>query len=160
MFAATLAEASDDRYVAALLEGALSGRVEYPDGTTTLWRPVGPAELELIRVSGWRAFPPRLPDQPICYPVLSEAYAVRIAREWNVTASGAGYVTEGSGSRPAALAATRVGLPAATACGSCGCRRRSWPGSVLVAPPGWSGDWGRPGERGANRVPGRVPGAW
>ncbi|MBT8227890.1 MAG: hypothetical protein HKP61_15670 [Dactylosporangium sp.] len=58
-----------------------------------MWRPVGPVELELIRASGWLAFPPRLPGQPIFYPVLSEAYAVRIAREWNVAASGAGYVT-------------------------------------------------------------------
>ena len=59
----------------------------------TLWRPVGPAELELIRNSGMRAFPPRLPDQPIFYPVLSEEYAVKIARDWNVPASGAGFVT-------------------------------------------------------------------
>ncbi|CAM5762521.1 hypothetical protein LMIY3S_00500 [Labrys miyagiensis] len=40
-----------------------------------------------------RAFPPRLPDQPIFYPVTSEAYAVKIARDWNVPASGAGFVT-------------------------------------------------------------------
>lgn len=38
------------------------------------------------------AFPPRLPDQPIFYPVLNEDYAVQIARDWNVPASGAGYV--------------------------------------------------------------------
>jgi hypothetical protein len=61
--------------------------------TLTLWRPVGPTELALIRESGMRAFPPRLPDQPIFYPVLSEDYAVKIARDWNVPASGAGYVT-------------------------------------------------------------------
>jgi hypothetical protein len=61
--------------------------------TVTLWRPVGPQELELIRASGMRAFPPRLPEQPIFYPVLSEDYAVKIARDWNVPASGAGYVT-------------------------------------------------------------------
>lgn len=59
----------------------------------TLWRPVGPTELELIRKSGMRAFPPRLPEQPIFYPVLSEEYATKIAREWNVPASGSGYVT-------------------------------------------------------------------
>lgn len=59
----------------------------------TLWWPVGPAELALIRQSGMRAFPPRLPDQPIFYPVLSEEYAVQIARDWNVPASGSGYVT-------------------------------------------------------------------
>jgi len=40
-----------------------------------------------------RAFPPRLPEQPIFYPVTTEAYAIRIARDWNVPASGSGYVT-------------------------------------------------------------------
>jgi hypothetical protein len=63
------------------------------DDLVTLWRPVGPLELELIRKSGMRAFPPRLPEQPIFYPVLSEEYAVKIARDWNVPASGSGYVT-------------------------------------------------------------------
>jgi hypothetical protein len=61
--------------------------------TITLWRPVGPNELALIRELGMRAFPPRLPEQPIIYPVLSEDYAVKIARDWNVPASGAGFVT-------------------------------------------------------------------
>ncbi len=60
---------------------------------TILWRPVGPQELVLIRQSGMRAFPPRLPDQPIFYPVTTEDYAVKIARDWNVPASGSGYVT-------------------------------------------------------------------
>ena len=61
--------------------------------TTILYRPVGPAELELIAAAGFRAFPPRLPGQPIFYPVTNEAYAARIAREWNVRDSGAGFVT-------------------------------------------------------------------
>ncbi|WP_280438275.1 ADP-ribosylation/crystallin J1 [Nocardia carnea] len=61
--------------------------------TTVLWRPTGPEELELIRRSGWRAWPPRLPEQPIFYPVLNEEYAIKIAREWNVPHSGVGYVT-------------------------------------------------------------------
>ncbi|HYD12928.1 MAG TPA: hypothetical protein VEC11_08780 [Allosphingosinicella sp.] len=61
--------------------------------TVTLWRPVGPEELALIRESEMRAFPPRLPEQPIFYPVLSEDYAVKIARDWNVPASGEGFVT-------------------------------------------------------------------
>ena len=60
---------------------------------TTLWRPVGPAELQLIRDANMRRFPPRLPEQPIFYPVLSEEYAAKIARDWNVRASGKGYVT-------------------------------------------------------------------
>jgi hypothetical protein len=61
--------------------------------TVTLWRPVGPQELALIEASGRRAFPPRLPEQPIFYPVTTEAYAIKIARDWNVPASGSGYVT-------------------------------------------------------------------
>jgi len=61
--------------------------------TVILFRPVGPEELKLIEAAGFRAFPPRLPEQPIFYPVLSEEYAVKIARDWNVQASGAGYVT-------------------------------------------------------------------
>jgi hypothetical protein len=60
--------------------------------TVTLWRPVGPAELKLIPSSGMRRFPPRLPEQPIFYPVLTEDYAVQIARDWNVKASGSGHV--------------------------------------------------------------------
>lgn len=61
--------------------------------TVTLCRPVGPKELALIEASGWRAFPPRLPEQPIFYPVLNEEYATQIAGDWNVAESGAGYVT-------------------------------------------------------------------
>jgi len=61
--------------------------------TTILYRPVGPKELKLIEATEWRSFPPRLPDQPIFYPVLNEEYAIQIARDWNVPASGAGFVT-------------------------------------------------------------------
>ena len=61
--------------------------------TVTLWRPTGPQELALVEASGWRAWPPRLADQPIFYPVLNEDYATRIARDWNVKHSGAGFVT-------------------------------------------------------------------
>ncbi len=61
--------------------------------TVTLWRPVGPKELALIEATGMAGFPPRLPEQPIFYPVLTEDYAVKIARDWNVKASGSGFVT-------------------------------------------------------------------
>jgi hypothetical protein len=61
--------------------------------TTILYRPVGPTELKLIAATGYRQFPARLPEQPIFYPVLTEEYAAQIARDWNVPASGAGYVT-------------------------------------------------------------------
>ena len=60
----------------------------------TLYRPVGLDELALIWDSGCREFPPRLPGQPIFYPVTSAEYAAQIARDWNTKASGfAGYVT-------------------------------------------------------------------
>jgi hypothetical protein len=62
--------------------------------TITLWRPTGPEELALVEASGWREWPPRLTSQPIFYPVLSEEYATKIARDWNVSASGSGYVTK------------------------------------------------------------------
>ncbi len=62
--------------------------------TTTLYRPVGPNELKLIRQADFKAFPPRLPEQPIFYPVTNEEYAVQIASNWNVRDSGSGYVTE------------------------------------------------------------------
>jgi hypothetical protein len=60
--------------------------------SVTLFRPVGEAELALVRESGWREFPPRLPEQPIFYPVLDEQYAAQIAREWNTRDGGIGYV--------------------------------------------------------------------
>jgi hypothetical protein len=63
------------------------------EATTILYRPVGPKELALIAASGYREFPPRLPEQPIFYPVLNEEYARQIARDWNARDSGAGYVT-------------------------------------------------------------------
>jgi hypothetical protein len=67
---------------------------EAMDPFVWLWRPTGPEELDLVLQSGSKRWPPRLPDQPIFYPVLNEDYAVRIARDWNVPASGVGYVTK------------------------------------------------------------------
>lgn len=61
-----------------------------------LYRPVGAQELALIAESGYTAFPPRLPEQPIFYPVLNQQYAAEIASKWNTRdpASGfKGYVT-------------------------------------------------------------------
>jgi hypothetical protein len=64
-------------------------------GTVTLFRPVGTKELDLIRASEMIAFPQRLPDQPIFYPVNNEGYAVEIARDWNARHNDdhRGYVT-------------------------------------------------------------------
>lgn len=63
------------------------------EGTIILYRPTGQHELELVRASGYRAWPPRLPEQPIFYPVLNEEYATQIARDWNARGTSVGYVT-------------------------------------------------------------------
>jgi tetratricopeptide (TPR) repeat protein len=60
-----------------------------------LYRPVGLQELELIYDSGMKAFPARLPQQPIFYPVLDLEYARQTASGWNAkSGQSAGYVTE------------------------------------------------------------------
>lgn len=46
----------------------------------TLQRRVRHREFELVRESGFRRFPSRLPHQPIFYPVLNQQYATQIAR--------------------------------------------------------------------------------
>ena len=61
--------------------------------TVTLYRPTGPEELALVAASGYRRWPPRLPGQPIFYPVTNHEYAAEIARKWNLRDSGRGYVT-------------------------------------------------------------------
>lgn len=63
------------------------------EDTITLYRPTGPRELELVRQSGFRRWPPRLPEQPIFYPVTNEQYATEIATNWNIKDSGVGFVT-------------------------------------------------------------------
>jgi len=59
--------------------------------TTILFRPVGQRELELIAANAFRAFPPRLAYQPMFYPVLTEEYAVEIARDWNTKDEASGF---------------------------------------------------------------------
>ena len=61
--------------------------------TTTLFRPTGQKELALIAATGFRAFPPRLPEQPIFYPVTTFSYAEQIARDWNARDGEKGFVT-------------------------------------------------------------------
>lgn len=61
-----------------------------------LYRPVGKTEYDLIVQSNFTAYPPRLPEQPIFYPVLNERYAKEIAEKWNRKSADsqyAGYVT-------------------------------------------------------------------
>jgi hypothetical protein len=59
--------------------------------TVVLYRPVGQFEYELIRDTGFRSFPPRLPHQPIFYPVLDFDYAAQIARDWNTRDKASGF---------------------------------------------------------------------
>lgn len=56
-----------------------------------LYRPVGSKEFALIASSDFRRFPPRLPGQPIFYPVLNFDYAAQIARDWNTKDPASGY---------------------------------------------------------------------
>lgn len=50
--------------------------------------------MALIFDVGMRAYPPRLPEQPIFYPVLNQEYAIQIACDWNTKEpDGVGYVT-------------------------------------------------------------------
>ena len=57
-----------------------------------LFRPVGKKEYALIELNGFTKLPPRLPEQPIFYPVLNEKYAVEIASKWNTKNGNTGYV--------------------------------------------------------------------
>lgn len=61
--------------------------------TITLYRPTGPEELELVKQTGYKRWPPRLPEQPIFYPVTNKQYAIEIATQWNIKDSKVGYVT-------------------------------------------------------------------
>jgi hypothetical protein len=57
-----------------------------------LYRPTGLAELRLVAAAQWRAWPPRLPEQPIFYPVLTFEYARKIARDWNTEDEHSGFI--------------------------------------------------------------------
>lgn len=48
-----------------------------------LYRPTGQREMDRVEASGFQKWPPRLPEQPIFYPVTNEAYAKEIASKWN-----------------------------------------------------------------------------
>lgn len=60
--------------------------------TVKLYRPCNLMEWELVMQSGYREWPPRLPEQPIFYPVTNLEYA-REVNAWNVQLYGSGVVT-------------------------------------------------------------------
>lgn len=99
-----------------------------------LFRPVGEKELELIKQSGWRRFPPRLPEQPIFYPVLNVRYAEEIAGRWNTKDANSGfkgYVTrfEVDDEYIAGFDSHQVGRPTIW---STGYRLRNWKNSIVI----------------------------
>ena len=61
--------------------------------TITCYRPTGQKELDLVMEAHYEKWPPRLPEQPIFYPVTNEKYAIVVTR-WNVQSEGIGYVTK------------------------------------------------------------------
>ena len=63
------------------------------EDTILLYRPTGPSEFELLKENNYSCWPPRLPDQPIFYPVVYQAYAEEISKRWNVPSKGVAYVT-------------------------------------------------------------------
>jgi hypothetical protein len=65
---------------------------EMEEETIVMYRPTWPNELKLVEKSGFSKWPPRLPEQPILYPVTNERYAKEIATKWNNKDSGIGYV--------------------------------------------------------------------
>ena len=85
---------ADDENRATKVDAVSESEKNESPETTTLYRPTGPEELKLVEKSGFRAWPPRLPEQPIFYPVTNEQYAAEIAERWNVKDSKAGFVTK------------------------------------------------------------------
>jgi len=57
-----------------------------------LYRSLGESECNKIAQSRFRSFPPRLPGQPLFYPVSNFEYAEQIARDWNTAGGAVGYV--------------------------------------------------------------------
>ena len=57
-----------------------------------MYRPCSKAELDLVKASGYSERPPRLPEQPIVYPVTNLEYANEI-NKWNISEYGNAYVT-------------------------------------------------------------------
>lgn len=57
-----------------------------------LYRPTGLREMELVLEADRKGWPPRLPDQPIFYPVTVCRYAREIAEQWNRNDDFSGHV--------------------------------------------------------------------
>src|SRR5262249_22495793 len=84
--------------------------------TLSLYRPVGPKELALIEQSGFSAFPPRLPWQPIFYPVLNEEYAILARASSPASASAPRFSATTRSSRSAGDCIRNTRSPPRTSC--------------------------------------------
>jgi hypothetical protein len=62
------------------------------DQTTILYRPAGQEELDLVKKSGFKAFPPAVEAQPVLNFLESEEYATFIARQVDANKSSSGYI--------------------------------------------------------------------
>jgi hypothetical protein len=58
---------------------------------TTLFRPGWSSRTFADLGLGMREFPPRLPQQPVFYPVATMEYAAQIGRDWNTRDENSGY---------------------------------------------------------------------
>lgn len=61
-------------------------------GTFTLYKPVSQKELDLIKKSGWQAFPSEITEQPFFYPLMKEAYSAQILKECSAPAYSVAYI--------------------------------------------------------------------
>jgi len=61
--------------------------------TITLYRPINNEEFDLIKLSNFSKFPPRLDSHPIFYPVVNLKYALELS-QWNMHSYGAGFITK------------------------------------------------------------------
>lgn len=60
------------------------------DEAIRLYRPFGAEEVSVDSPERLSILSTRLPEQPIFYSVMTEAYAVKIAHDWNVKTPGTG----------------------------------------------------------------------
>lgn len=102
-----------------------------------LYRPVGLHELRLIAQTDYRVFPPRLPEQPIFYPVLNFGYAEQIARDWNTKSNSfAGFVTRFE-IEDEYVSRFPVQVVAGVSMRSCGFPPTSWRSSMAIYEAGY-----------------------
>jgi hypothetical protein len=64
-----------ENLIVPLIDCRHPGRVMAAGDALTSWQAAGPEDLALLEASGWRQLGPRLPGQPVFYPVPSRTAA-------------------------------------------------------------------------------------